>query len=108
MFSKIRRFQILYDPVAKIRRHDFRSKIVPWIVVRNNRDLPIFATSHACITISQTLLVIAATGTFHPFNRAPATRASVRSFCIILIPQFFYVMQGSVSASRIMFTEVRN
>ena len=109
MSSKMRRFHIfLYDPVAQIRRRDFKSKIVPWVVVCNNRSLPIFASSHVYIIISQTLLIIAATGTFHPFNRGPTTCASVGPLCMILIPQFFSVMQGSVSASRIMFTEVRN
>jgi hypothetical protein len=59
------------------------------------------------ITISQILLVVTATGTFHPFNRAPAACASVVIW-MILIPQFVYVMQGSVLASRIMFTKVHN
>jgi hypothetical protein len=64
----MRRFlTLLYNSVAQIQGRDFKSKIVPWIVVCNNRDLPIFASSHACITISQTLLVVAATGMFHPF-----------------------------------------
>jgi len=52
----------LHDPVAQMRRHDYKSKIVPWIVVRNNCSRVLW---HVYITISQTLLVIAAIGTFY-------------------------------------------
>jgi hypothetical protein len=69
-------FRSCVIPVAQIRRHDLKSKIVPWIVVRNNRDLPTFASSYTCFTVSQILLVIAAAGAFH-FNRALATCASL-------------------------------